>query len=62
MVEGHAPAPWDDGLRALGHAVSRTGPWDHGFGHAHAIRVVDGGDVLAGASDPRTRFGDAAGW
>ena len=59
-VEGHAPAAWDDGLRARGHAVARTGAWDHGFGHAHVIRVA--GDRLAGASDPRPRTGAAAAW
>jgi gamma-glutamyltranspeptidase/glutathione hydrolase len=61
-VEGHAAAAWDDGLRALGHDVTRVEAWDAGFGHAHAIRLLDGGEVLAGAADPRTRSSDAAGW
>jgi gamma-glutamyltranspeptidase/glutathione hydrolase len=57
-IEGHAPAAWADGLAARGHEVDLTGGFDHGFGHAHVIRVVD--DVLAGASDPRPRTGGAA--
>ena len=61
-VEGHAADGWDGGLRALGHDVARVDAWDAGFGHAHAIRLLDGGDVLAGAADPRTRFSDATGW
>jgi hypothetical protein len=42
--------------------VARVDAWDAGFGHAHAIRLLDGGDVLAGAADPRTRSSDATGW
>jgi gamma-glutamyltranspeptidase/glutathione hydrolase len=61
-VEGHAAAAWDAGLRSLGHDVTRVDAWDAAFGHAHAIRLLDGGDVLAGAADPRTRFSDATGW
>jgi gamma-glutamyltranspeptidase/glutathione hydrolase len=59
QVEGHAPPAWAEGLAARGHPVERAAPFDHGFGHAHAI-VVDG-DVLAGAADPRPRTGSAAG-
>jgi gamma-glutamyltranspeptidase/glutathione hydrolase len=59
-VEGHAPEAWDDGLGARGHHVQRRAPWDHGFGHAHVI--VDEGDRLAGATDPRPRTGGAATW
>ena len=60
-VEGHAPAGWDDGLRQRGHHVERRGAWDHGFGHAHAVRRRPDG-VLAGATDPRPRTGAAATW
>jgi gamma-glutamyltranspeptidase/glutathione hydrolase len=56
-IEGHAAPSWADGLRERGHAVVPTQAFDHGFGHAHVIRVVD--DVLAGASDPRPRTGGA---
>jgi gamma-glutamyltranspeptidase len=57
-IEGHAPAGWQRGLAARKHEVRVTQDFDHGFGHAHVIRVVD--DVLAGASDPRPRTGLAA--
>jgi gamma-glutamyltranspeptidase/glutathione hydrolase len=57
-LEGHAPPSWLDGLRERGHDVAVTGAFDHGFGHAHLI--VNEGDVLAGASDPRPRTGRAA--
>ena len=59
-VEGHAPAAWDEGLTERGHRVRRTEPFGHGFGHAHVILSTD--DRLAGASDPRSRAGAAAGW
>jgi gamma-glutamyltranspeptidase/glutathione hydrolase len=59
-LEGHAPEAWADGLRARGHEVTSLGDFDHAFGHAHV--VVDGGDVLAGAADPRARVGAAAGY
>ena len=48
------------GLRDRGHVVSSTGPWDSGFGHAHAI-VVEANGTLAGAADPRTIVGSCAG-
>ncbi|MEN3271401.1 MAG: gamma-glutamyltranspeptidase / glutathione hydrolase, partial [Actinomycetota bacterium] len=57
-VEGHASSAWSDGLRSRGHDVDTTNAFDHGFGHAHVIQVVD--DVLAGASDPRPRTGGAS--
>ncbi|MFZ1489261.1 MAG: gamma-glutamyltranspeptidase, partial [Ilumatobacteraceae bacterium] len=60
QVEGHASAGWPDDLRARGHRVERTGPFDSGFGHAHAIQVRDDG-MLVGAADPRTRVGSCAG-
>jgi gamma-glutamyltranspeptidase/glutathione hydrolase len=58
LVEGHAPTAWDQGLANRGHDVERTRAFDHGFGHAHVIRVDD--DHLAGAADPRTRSSAAA--
>ena len=60
VVEGHAPAGWDDGLAARGHDVRRVRALEHLFGHAHTIRVDD--DALVGASDPRTLVGAAQGW
>ena len=59
-VEGHAPASWPAGLESLGHEVSTTPPYDHGFGHAHLILVDEG--HLAGASDPRARSGLCSGF
>jgi gamma-glutamyltranspeptidase/glutathione hydrolase len=59
-VEGQAPAGWDDGLRERGHAVERAAAFDHGFGHAHVI--VNEGDRLAGAADPRALVSAAAGY
>lgn len=59
-VEGHAPADWSDSLAARGHRTESRPAWDSGFGHAHAIVVEDSG-VFAGASDPRTVVGSAAG-
>jgi gamma-glutamyltranspeptidase/glutathione hydrolase len=60
LVEGNAPDSWDEGLIARGHTVERTAAFLHGFGHAHLI--VNHGDVLAGAADPRPRTGGAAGY
>ena len=60
-IEGHAPASWDDGLRARGHSVERVGPYDHAFGHAQVIVPTDAG-MLAGGSDPRPRVGAAMGY
>jgi gamma-glutamyltranspeptidase / glutathione hydrolase len=57
-LEGHAPVSWAEALRQRGHDVAVTDAFEHGFGHAHVIRVDD--DVLAGASDPRPRTGAAA--
>jgi gamma-glutamyltranspeptidase/glutathione hydrolase len=60
LVEGHAPGPWDDGLRHRGHRVTRLPPWDGAFGHTQLL--VIGAGHLAGAADPRARGGSAAGW
>lgn len=59
-VEAVAPAQWFDGLAARGHAVMSTAPWTGPFGHAHAIQIED--DLLAGAADPRSLHGAAAGF
>ena len=60
VLEGHAPASWVDGLAARGHAVERGPAWTSEFGHAHLIAVENG--VLAGAADPRSLGGAAAGY
>ena len=60
MVEGHAPEEWLADLPARGHRTAHAPAFDSSFGHAHAI-VVDRDGMLAGAADPRTRVGSAAG-
>lgn len=57
-LEATTPAGWGEFLAARGHSVSPLRPGGHGFGHAHAIAVVD--DHLEGASDPRSLGGAAA--
>ena len=59
-IEAHAPAGWAAGMSERGHRVETVRPFDHGFGHAHLISVEDG--HLAGGTDPRPRFGAAAGY
>ena len=41
-----------DGLRALGHDVATTSPFDSGMGHAHAVWRTPGG--FGATSDPRS--------
>jgi gamma-glutamyltranspeptidase/glutathione hydrolase len=60
LLEGQAPAEWEPELRRLGHQVGRTESYSSAFGHAHVI-LADG-DRLTGATDPRPRFGSAAGF
>jgi gamma-glutamyltranspeptidase/glutathione hydrolase len=59
-VEAHAPDGWLPGLTARGHRTTSAASWDSGFGHAHAI-VVEPTGMFAGAADPRTVIGSAAG-
>jgi gamma-glutamyltranspeptidase / glutathione hydrolase len=59
-LEGQAPEGWDLGLEVRGHRVSRRPAFWRQFGHAHLIAVDQEG--LAGAAEPRTRFGAAAGY
>jgi gamma-glutamyltranspeptidase/glutathione hydrolase len=53
----HAPGVADD-LRALGHHLIPTSPFDSNVGHEHAIELVDGGPArdgsLIAATDPRS--------
>ena len=58
-LEQGAPAGWAAGLAARGHTVVGR-PAGHNVGHAHVIRVRDGG--LEGASDARAVSGRAAGY
>jgi gamma-glutamyltranspeptidase/glutathione hydrolase len=59
-LEGQAPDGWDLGLEARGHRVTRRPAFWRQFGHAHLIAADQ--DGLAGAAEPRTRFGAAAGY
>ena len=59
-VEGQAPTDWLSELARRGHKVAAVDPYDSSFGHAHAI-VIDGEGFRAGAADPRTMVGTAAG-
>lgn len=59
-VEGNAPHAWVDGLRARGHTVHQTDAFAHGYGHAHVI--VNEGDRLAAAADPRALVSSASGY
>lgn len=58
-VEGQAPAAWTDGLAERGHRVRAIPALSSQAGHAQAIVVAEEG--LAGAADPRTAIGLAAG-
>ncbi len=60
-IEAHAPGGWAAGLEERGHRVEVAEPSDGvSFGHAHLIeRRPDG--MLAGAADPRSGVGAAAG-
>jgi gamma-glutamyltranspeptidase/glutathione hydrolase len=60
VLEGHSPPEWRDGLTRLGHVCQEDVAFSHTFGHAHLISVED--DHLAGATDPRPRFGAAVGF
>ena len=59
-IEGHAPDQWMTELSARGHKVAARPVYDSGFGHAHAI-IIDHDGFRAGAADPRTMVGTAAG-
>jgi gamma-glutamyltranspeptidase/glutathione hydrolase len=49
-----------EALAARGHKVAAAPAYDSGFGHAHAI-IIDNDGFRAGAADPRTMVGTAAG-
>ena len=59
-LDAHAPEAWFEGLAARGHTVEELGPWSSQAGHAHMITTLPGGGV-AGAADPRSLGGSAAG-
>lgn len=59
VVEVEEGGPWAEGLGERGHPVGSK-PYGSAFGHAHLIDVLASG-VLAGAADPRSIIGAAAG-
>jgi gamma-glutamyltranspeptidase / glutathione hydrolase len=59
-LDDHAPPAWFETLSARGHSVERKPAWSSEFGHANVISVEDG--TLAGAADPRSLGGAAAGY
>ncbi|GAC1562199.1 MAG: gamma-glutamyltransferase [Ktedonobacteraceae bacterium] len=48
-------------LAAFGHRITQNTAWDHGMGHAQAIRIHPHTHVFEGAADPRCD-GLALGW
>jgi gamma-glutamyltranspeptidase/glutathione hydrolase len=60
VIEGQAPDRWAEGLTRRGHRVARAEAYAHAFGHAHLIATS--GAHLAAGTDPRPRFGAAAGF
>src|SRR5262249_36783009 len=60
-VESRFPRETLSALRALGHEVTKVGPWESVMGHAHGIVIDQERGVLHGGSDPRAE-GIAAGW
>ena len=60
-IEGSATGVWREGLEQRGHRVAVADRADGvSFGHAHLIEVREDG-LRAGAADPRTGVGSAAG-
>jgi gamma-glutamyltranspeptidase/glutathione hydrolase len=59
LLEPRHAAGTDDALRALGHELAPTAPFDSGLGHEHAIELVGGGPAtddgsVVAATDPRS--------
>jgi gamma-glutamyltranspeptidase/glutathione hydrolase len=58
-AERRFPTAILDDLEGMGHALTRTIPFNGALGHAHAIELVDGGPAevngsVAAATDPRS--------
>ncbi len=58
-LEPRHAAGIDDALRALGHDLVPTAPFDSNLGHEHAIELINGGPAaadgsIAAATDPRS--------
>ncbi len=61
VLEEGFPAHTFEQLTALGHSITQNTSWDHGMGHAQAIRIHPHTHVFEGAADPRCD-GLALGW
>jgi gamma-glutamyltranspeptidase/glutathione hydrolase len=61
LVEDDAPPAWIEAIARRGHPVQPAPAFEHLFGHANVIVRRDDG-MLAGAADPRSRVGAAAGF
>ena len=61
VLEEGFPAHMVEALAALGHSITQNTGWDHGMGHAQAIRIHPQTHVFEGAADPRCD-GLALGW
>jgi gamma-glutamyltranspeptidase len=58
-AEPRFPAGVLEALEAMGHRITRTGPFDARLGHEHAIELVEGGPAaddgsVAAVTDPRS--------
>ncbi len=61
VLEEGFPTHTAENLTALGHDITQSTSWDHGMGHAQAIRIHPNTHVFEGAADPRCD-GLALGW
>ncbi len=61
VLEEGFPTHSVEELVALGHSIIQNTAWDHGMGHAQAIRIDPQTHVFEGAADPRCD-GLALGW
>ena len=61
VLEDRFPAQVVESLKKFGHSIIVNKPWEHGMGHAQAIRINSDTHVFEGGADPRCD-GLALGW
>lgn len=61
VLEDRFPQHVVESLRQFGHSIVMNRAWEHGMGHAQAIRINPDTHVFEGAADPRCD-GLALGW
>lgn len=61
VLEDRFPAQVVESLKKLGHSIILNKSWEHGMGHAQAIRLNPDTHVFEGGADPRCD-GLALGW